>query len=78
MSQYWSDAHYTQYAPQNQCIDSSDPNNILIGYARPGVKTSENGWAIKRVKSDDTITWANGNAGFIFKWNDRANYDYSV
>jgi len=61
-------------------VDTTDPNNIYIGYALPGTATSADEWQIKRISTSNSITstlFANGAANFINVWNNRVSLGYS-
>ena len=68
----------TQY---NKLIDVVG-NYTYVGEALPGTNTTVAQWRIKRVEElgagDMSITFAGGDASFIFKWDDRATLTYSI
>ena len=49
-----------------------------IGEANPGTATSSASWRIKRLtNADNTIIWANGDAGFSNIWDNHGALSYS-
>ena len=68
-----------QTVPLRMKIDSSNPDNIYIGFTKPGVLTSEPYWRIKRivVGSVDDYSFANGEDTFVNIWDNRASLSYS-
>lgn len=64
-----------------QKIAYNGDNVEYVGQAKPSTLSSEAGWSIKKLTySGSNVTdvqWANGDAGFIFIWDDRASYTYA-
>ena len=65
-------------------LTSKDSNGNIeyIGEAQPGTSQSDPEWRISKISYDvnndfDDIKWADGEALFTKKWDDRASYTYS-
>lgn len=61
---------------------SADNLTEWVGYAPPGVKTSEARWKIKRTTKDSigralTVTYANGSINYDQVWDNYATLAYS-
>lgn len=55
----------------------SDPNFIYIGKALPGTLEDDAAWQIKRYhKTDGKLMFANSDATFTHRWDQRAGYTY--
>lgn len=69
-----------QDVPLKTIVDESDPDNVYVGEAAPGILSSESFWRIKKITKSSSVTtvaFADGNDNFDNEWDERATYSYS-
>jgi hypothetical protein len=77
----WSEFDWSSAPPYQQQFDyagRTDSQPVYIGWATPGVATSDPKWKIRRFSynSDGSVSqiqFANGDVGFQQIWDNRAN-----
>lgn len=60
-------------------IDTSIAGVTYVGQALPGTAKDSAAWRIKKITDSaggSSVDWANGNANFVYVWDDRLSYVY--